>query len=95
MVAPRRDSLVLTGSEGELTLTNFVAPQNGGLLTLCTPQGAREEKASCPSSYDAQLDHVVCVVAGEAEPLTRGTDAVNTMKVLDALRDAAGVDRTV
>lgn len=95
MVAPRRDGLVLTGSEGELTLTNFVAPQSGGLLTLRTPKGAREETASGPSSYDAQLDHAVRVVAGEAEPLTGGTDAVNTMKVLDALRDAAGVDRTV
>ena len=94
MAAPRRDGLVLTGSEGELTLTNFVAPQNGGRLTLRTRAGVREETASGPSSYDAQLDHVVRVVMGDAEPLTGGTDAVNTMKVLDALRDGAGVDRT-
>ncbi len=91
MVHPRRDRIVLTGDAGELTIDNFVAPQSGGRLTLRTPTGTWEEAASGPTSYDAQLDHVVRVMAGEAEPLTGGRDAVANMAVLDALRRHAGM----
>ncbi len=91
MVGPRRDEIVLVGEAGELTLEAFVAPQNGGRLRLRTEAGLRVEEASGPSSYDAQLEHVVQVMAGEASALTGGVDAIANMAVLDTLRRDAGM----
>ena len=92
MLGPRRDRLTLVGERGELTLEAFVAPQAGGRLTLRTAAGVREAAACGLSSYEAQLDHVVKVMAGEVAPLTGGADAVANMAVLDALRLGAGMD---
>ena len=74
-----------------MRLHAFVSPQNGGRFVLTTSAGTREELASGPPSYDAQLDHVAKVLAGESQPLTGGADAVANMAVIDAMRTAAGV----
>jgi predicted dehydrogenase len=92
MLGQRRDELVLRGETGELRLDNFVSPQNGGKLTLTTAAGVREELASGPGSYDAQLAHVVEVFAGRATPLTGGHDAVANMAAMDAMRLKVGME---
>jgi predicted dehydrogenase len=91
MLGPRQDWIVLEGTLGTLRLDSFVSPQRGGRLTLTTAAGVREEAAEGPGSYDAQLEHLVQVMAGEAPPLTGGEDAVATMALLDAVRTAAGL----
>ncbi len=92
MRSERRDWIILRGERGELKLERFVSPQNGGRLTLTTAAGVQAEPASGPGSYDAQLAHVVEVLAGRAEPLTGGVDAVANMAGVDALRRAVGME---
>jgi predicted dehydrogenase len=92
MYGPRRDWIELHGEGGSLRLEAFVSPQRGGLLTLKTASGVVEEPAEGPASYDAQLDHLVEVMAGRTAPLTGGADAVATMTLIDAVRTAAGLD---
>jgi len=91
MIKPRRDEIVIIGEAGSLRLENFVSPQRGGKLTLTTAAGETTEEAQGPGSYDAQLAHVVAVMAGETQALTGGDDAVATMKIIDALRRSAGM----
>jgi predicted dehydrogenase len=88
----RRDFIVLQGERGELRLERFVSPQAGGRLSLTTAAGVVEEEASGLSSYAAQLEHVVEVLAGRAEALTGGADAVANMAVLDTLRRTVGME---
>jgi predicted dehydrogenase len=93
MLGPRQDHIVLRGEAGELRIAGFIAPQNGGRLTLTVPAAnVYEESAQGLSSYDAQLAHIVKVMAGEAEPLTGGRDAVANMAIIDAMRDSVGVE---
>jgi predicted dehydrogenase len=75
-------------------LERFVAPQEGGRLTLIDGRGEHHEPAHGPSSYEAQLAHVAAVMRGEVQPLTGGADAVANMTILDALRRAVGMDVT-
>lgn len=91
MRSERRDWIVLRGDRGDLKLERFVSPQMGGRLTLTTAAGVETQAASGPGSYDAQLAHVVEVMAGQAAPLTGGADAVANMAGLDALRRAVGM----
>ncbi|WP_158917131.1 Gfo/Idh/MocA family protein [Caulobacter sp. S45] len=91
MAGERRDWITVEGRRGTLRLDAFVAPQNGGKLTLSTARGEHVETAEGPSTYDAQLAHVVAVMAGEAEPLTGGEDAVANMTIIDAMRRHVGM----
>ena len=86
MLAPRNDWIELEGTGGTLRMNRFVSPQYGGGLILTTPRGVIEETPSGPSTYVAQLDHVVRVFRGEAAPLTGGGDAIATMELIDACR---------
>lgn len=89
MLTPRNDWLEFEGTGGMLRFENFVSPQYGGRLILTTPRGAIVEKATGPSSYAAQLDHVTRIFQGEAMPLTGGVDAIATMTLIDACRREA------
>jgi predicted dehydrogenase len=91
MIKPRADGLILQGDQATLRLERFVAPQNGGVLTLSDARGDHHEPAHGPSSYEAQLAHVVAVMRGEAQPVTGGADAVANMTIIDALRQTVGM----
>jgi len=91
MSGPRRDHIVLEGERGTLRLDNFVAPQNGGRLTLTTAEGEQAWAAEGPGTYDAQMAHVVAVMQGRAQPLTGGADAVANMQVIDRMRLLGGM----
>jgi len=86
MLAPRNDWIEIEGSNGSLRMNRFVSPQYGGNLVLTTAKGSIVEEPSGPSTYAAQLDHVVEVFRGRAEPLTGGADAIATMELIDACR---------
>ncbi|MEY9874282.1 putative dehydrogenase [Streptacidiphilus sp. MAP12-33] len=85
------------GDEGELTVTNFVAPQFFHRLTLRRPRSAgggllrREHLPRRPSSYDAQLAAFAAAVLDGGPNLAPARDAVATMGVLDAIYRAAGL----
>jgi predicted dehydrogenase len=93
------NSIHVIGSEGVAKLTGFVHPYRWGPHTgfdiYVEVDGVREVTTllNSPeswkrSTYDYQLDHVVRVMAGEAEPLTGGSDAIATMSAIDAILSA-------
>ena len=43
------------------------------------------------TTFHYQLRHVMEVIAGRAQPLTGGEDAVNNMRAIDAIYRAAGL----
>ena len=49
-----------------------------------------EHPVDGPSTYEAQLAHVVDVMAGKARPLTGGADAIANMAAIDAIYKLAG-----
>ena len=83
----------IQGEKGTLELVNFVAPQNGGRLTVEVQGKTRVEPVDGPSTYDAQLAHVGDVLLRGAVPLTGGADAVANMACIDAIYAAAGFAR--
>ena len=90
MVAERPEAtLRLEGERGALEIVNFVAPQVGCRFTLTRDGQAQDLDVSGPTTYAAQLDHVVEVMAGRAEPLTGGQDAIRQMEAIDAIYAAA------
>jgi len=86
MLAPRNDWIEIEGTDGTLRMNRFVSPHYGGNLVLTTPRGTIAEDPSGPSTYAAQLDHIVRVFRGEVAPLTGGGDAIATMVLIDACR---------
>ncbi len=85
----------IRGERGRLSIRNFIVPHMGCRFAL--EIDGREEALSTdgPATWAAQLDHVVAVLRGHAEPLTGGVDAVANMTVIDAVRAAAVEDQGV
>lgn len=85
--------LSVEGTAGRIDFTNPLAPHMGHEIRIAA--GGREcvESIDGQSTYWHQLDHVVAVLTGTAEPQTGGGDAVANMALIDALYDAAGVAR--
>ena len=82
--------LTIDGDRGSLSIVNFVGPQMGGKFVLVSDGETRNLDMSGPTTYAAQLDHVVQVMTGAALPLTGGGDAVAQMAAIDAIYAAAG-----
>lgn len=82
--------LTIAGSKGRLEIVNFVAPQLGCRFTTVIGGEAAEQPVDGPSSYAAQLAHIVEVVANGAAPLTGGEDGVANMAVIDRIYALAG-----
>lgn len=90
MVAGRRAAgLRLRGSTGEIVVENFVAPQLAHRVVVRNAIGERSLTFEGPGTFDHQLAHVSDVLAGNAEPLTGGSDAIGNMAAIEALYAAA------
>jgi predicted dehydrogenase len=76
-------------------MANFVAPQNGGRLTVEIGGKTRVEPVDGPTTYEAQLAHVGDVLLRGVEPLTGGADAIANMTCIDAIYEAAGFEREI
>ena len=83
--------LTIIGSQGSIVANNPMAPQNGNVLTITTPQGTTSGPVEAGISYDhmvrAFVDHLVL---GAPFP-TRGQDSINNMAAIDAVYQAAGL----
>ncbi|MEO1036556.1 MAG: Gfo/Idh/MocA family oxidoreductase [Pseudomonadota bacterium] len=79
--------LSVTGSAGQLTLNNPLAPHNGYLLTLERngSNSSIEVDGAARTTYWYQLQHVIDVLAGRRPMLTGGTDAIANMAVIDTI----------
>jgi predicted dehydrogenase len=90
MVAEKFDAnLTLVGEKGELSISNFVAPQMGCSFEVRIGGRARTEPTDGPSTYAAQLEHLVAVMRDGVQPLTGGADAIANLALMDAIRAAA------
>ncbi|MBF9068442.1 Gfo/Idh/MocA family protein [Streptacidiphilus fuscans] len=87
----------VVGTEGELSVFNFVAPQVFHRLTVRSRRAAggssvvRRERISAPSSYACQLAAFTAAVLDGGPVLTPPRDAVVTMGLLDDVYRAAGL----
>jgi predicted dehydrogenase len=87
MLAERFDAtLTLRGEAGVLSIRNFIAPQMGCSFRVQIGETARAEPTDGPSTYAAQLAHLVAVMEQGATPLTGGADAIANLTLLDAIR---------
>jgi predicted dehydrogenase len=90
MIAGRREaSLTLVGERGQMDIVNYLAPQIGCRFAVTVDGQTREEPSDGPTTYAAQLEHLVEVMAGGTQPLTGGEDAIRMMAALDAIKAKA------
>lgn len=83
-------TLTVSGERGSMEIVNFVAPQLGCRFTTTIDGQTRSHRTEGPTTYTAQLAHLGEVLAGTAEPLTGGADAIANMALIDAIYAAAG-----
>jgi predicted dehydrogenase len=86
-----RFSLRVTGSEGEMRVTNFIAPQYWNRLSVTINGERTRERVKGEASYTAQLRAFVAAVRDGGPVLTPPEDAVVTMRVIDDIYRAAGL----
>lgn len=86
----RRMVLAADTVGGRVEYANFVHPYRGYRIVRDGEVVAEGETAR--TTFDHQLDHVVAVMEGRAEPLTGGADAVANMRLIDAVYRAAGME---
>ena len=83
--------LELTGECGKMMVVNPVSPHMGHELVIEAAGGTTREQVAGETTFVHQLRHVIGVLQGKVEPLTGGSDAVATMRVLDGIYRAAGM----
>ena len=82
----------VVGERGELTVTNFVAPQYFHRMTVRVDGRTRREKVPGEPTYTCQLRAFAAAVGGDAPAnLTPPADSVRTMSLIDAAYTAAGL----
>ncbi len=80
------------GEAGQLEVLNPMAPQWGHRILATFRDGsAIDEVVDAPTSYECQLRAFCRAVNGVGDPLTGGTDAINNMRAIDAVYEAAGL----
>lgn len=83
-------TLTLEGARGRLEILNFLAPQMGCRFTTVIDGDKEAQPVDGPTTYEAQLQHVVDVVENGVRALTGGADAVANMAVIDRIYEMAG-----
>jgi predicted dehydrogenase len=80
------------GDKGVLEIDNPVTPHSGATLSI------ENDSPSLPqifsdgeTTFHYQLRHVLECIAGRAQPLTGGNDAIDNMRGIDAIYRAAGL----
>ncbi len=80
------------GEAGQLEVLNPMAPQFGHRLSATLADGTTvDEVLDLRASYEFQLRAFCRAVAGEEQPLTGGQDAIDNMRVIDAVYEASGL----
>jgi predicted dehydrogenase len=86
-----RFSLRVTGSRGEMRVTNFIAPQYWNRLSVRIDGQRTHERVRGEASYNAQLRAFVAAVRDGGPVLTPPEDAVITMGLIDDIYRAANL----
>ena len=75
-----------------LEIDNPVTPHAGATLSIEGPNPSLPQIVSGgETTFHYQLRHVLDVIAGRAQPLTGGDDALGNMRAIDAIYRAAGL----
>jgi len=82
-------ALTLRGELGRLTIRNFIGPQMGCSFRVWIGEESRTEPTDGPTTYEAQLEHLVQVMRDGITPLTGGQDAIANLVLMDAIRATA------
>ncbi|MBY9068465.1 Gfo/Idh/MocA family oxidoreductase [Hyphomonas sp. WL0036] len=86
-----RAVLAIKGSEGILRANNPIHPTLGNSISIQRGTDITRYTTDGETTFDYQLAHVLDVIAGKAEPLTGGEDAVANMAMIDAIYEAGGL----
>jgi predicted dehydrogenase len=81
----------VVGERGELTVTNFVAPQFWSRFTVTVDGQRRRERFGGEATYVHQLRAFGAAVRGEPANLTPPSDSVATMSLIDDIYTSAGL----
>ncbi|NUU24388.1 MAG: Gfo/Idh/MocA family oxidoreductase [Streptomycetaceae bacterium] len=84
----------VVGDRGTMAVTNYVAPQYWHRFTVTVEGRTRREylgQAAKTSSYQYQLQAFADAVRHGVEPATSAEDAVETMRLIDAIYRKAGL----
>lgn len=87
-------SLKVFGSEADLVATSVIVPQWGAVLTVTNKTGEvifDTKAVEGENSYARQLEHLVSVLDTGAPSLLDAQQAVGTMRVVDEIYRAAGL----
>lgn len=87
-------SLRVEGSDALLEATSVIVPQWGATLTVTSSNGQaliEERAAEGENSYTRQLEHLVAVLGSGAPSILDADRAVGTMRVVDDIYRAAGL----
>ncbi len=80
------------GDAGLLEFDNPVSPHAGATLSIESARASSPQiVAGGVTTFQFQLQHVLDVVEGRAQPLTGGDDAIGNMRAIDAIYRAAGL----
>ena len=82
----------VAGSRGEATVANFILPHIDDRLLVRTKAGERVEHLGTRSSYTYQLDALIAAVRDGTPMPTDSDDAVRTMKLIDEVYRAIGLE---
>jgi predicted dehydrogenase len=84
--------LRVEGDKGVLEIDNPVSPHSGATLSIESDAPSLPQIVSGgETTFHFQLQHVLAVIEGRAQPLTGGEDAINNMRAIDAIYRAAGM----
>jgi predicted dehydrogenase len=86
-----RFSVRVTGSRGEMRVTNFIAPQYFNRLSVKVAGSKTTERVGGEASYSAQLRAFVAAIRDGGPVLTPPEDAIITMRLIDDIYRAAGM----
>jgi predicted dehydrogenase len=91
-VWPSAMTLRAWGESGRFEVLNPMAPQMGHRISATLADGTTvDEVLDLRSSYEFQLRAFCRAVAGQERPLTGGQDAIDNMRVIDAVYEASGL----
>ena len=95
MLSPRlfRSSLDITGSDGTLHVTNPYHPHWFHRLNVRGQNGSRSEQLGNENVYALQLRAFIRAIRGEKKLNTDPVDAVNNMRLIDAIYEKAGLQQ--
>ncbi len=92
MMSPPRISARVIGERATLRLTNPLAPQVWNRITVKGRDGRRHERVAGGSTYSYQLAAFAAAVRDGTPTLTPPADSIATMRVIDDVYRAAGMD---